>query len=412
MSVCKEFKIQIKHTKADFSHKTYSGFKKSDVVREFGKAIKNGKVENANTWSIEMILSGYIENFWKKIIPYISKEINIYNTYLPLYVENLYTQYNILLEKKIDQFDMRNLMEIRNNICGITNILSLSTKKPLPKLPKINKDNVGTIHDKTKLLGRDLSLVKQFIKPNDNSEVILVINEIANILNINNHSYAHQEKCMFWLAWLQYYSNEKGDKICGERITTGVHQSLSRDVSFFIWQILLNEAVSRNNSKLFNCIGSLCKLFKSYITKANIKTKYIHIQHACLLLLDTLPGINFKMSIFPNTESYVKYTCKINYYYIKIINDTKRRLYENVQKEEKKQVKMKIPEKVEIFKNNYGDTYKKFVNKTKPENEIPPEAKPLTKKNKLVLSEINSLLTNEYEVANHMSQEYENFGKK
>lgn len=410
MSVCNQFKINQNHTKSDFSHKTFSGFKKSDVTKEFGKAIKKGKVENANTWSIEMVLSGYIENFWKKIIPYISKEINIYNTYLPIYIENLFNQYNNLINKKVDHFEMRNLLEIRNHVCGITNIISLSTKKPLPKLPKINKDNVGTIHDKSKLLGRDIGLVKQFIKPCDNSEVILVINEIANILNINNHSYAHQEKCMFWLAWLQYYSIEKGDKICGERITTGVHQSLSRDVSFFIWQIILNEAKMRDNPKLYKCIGSLCKLFKSYISKANIKTKYIHIQHACLLLLDTLPGINFKMSVFPNTESYIKYTCKINYYYKKIINDKKRELYENVQKEEKKPV-MKIPEKVEIINTQHNDTYKRFVNKTKPENEIPPEPKPLNKKNKLVLSEINSLLTNEYDVANHMSQEYENFGK-
>tara|TARA_Y100000389_G_C17466022_1_gene525613 strand:+ start:416 stop:1651 length:1236 start_codon:yes stop_codon:yes gene_type:complete len=411
MLVCKQFKVIHNHTKSDFSHKTYSGFKKSDVLSAFSKSIKKGKIENANTWSIEMILSGYIENYWKKIIPFISKEINIYNTYLPIYIINLYEQYNNLIEKKIDNIEMRNILEIRNNICGITNIISLSTKKPLPKFPKINKDNVGIIHDKSKLLARDLNLIKPFIKVNDNTEVIVAINELATVLNINNNTYAHQEKCMFWLAWLQYYSIEKGDKICGERITTGVHQSLSRDVSFFIWQIILNEAKNRENARLYNCIVSLCKLFKTYITKGNIKTKYIHLQHACLLLLNTLPGINFKMSIFPNTESYIKYTCKINYYYQKIINDTKRKFYENVQKEESKK-KVKLPEKIEIINTNHGDTYKKFVNKTKREDEIPPEAKPLNKKNKLVMSEINSLLTNEYDIANHMSQEYENYGKK
>ena len=52
--------------------------------------------------------------------------------------------------------------------------------------------------------------------------------KLTTILNTNNRSYNHQERCMFWLAWIQYYEKNTSGEICGERITKGVHQSLSR----------------------------------------------------------------------------------------------------------------------------------------------------------------------------------------
>ena len=60
------------------------------------------------------------------------------------------------------------------------------------------------------------------------------------------------------------------------------------------------------------------------------------------------------------------------------------------------------------------DSYKKFVKKTEPEKtkKIIPESKPMGKKNKLILSEINSLLTNEYDIVNKVSEEYDDFDKK
>ena len=43
MSVCNQFKINQNHTKSDFSHKTFSGFKKREVINTLFKSIESGK---------------------------------------------------------------------------------------------------------------------------------------------------------------------------------------------------------------------------------------------------------------------------------------------------------------------------------------------------------------------------------
>ena len=270
---------------------------------------------------------------------------------------------------------------------------------------------MGIIHDKSQLYAKDLDLIRRYIKPCDKTEVVIVVNEIATILNTNNRSYNHQERCMFWLAWIQYYEKNTSGEICGERITKGVHQSLSRNPVFFIWQIILDDVSNRKNEKLINTIKSLFKLFKIGITKSNIISKYCHIQHAILLLLNTLPGINYGASFYPNKEIAIKYALKNNFYYNKIITDTSRTYYANI----KKDTSVKIPVKDEsVVISKHKDTYDKFRNKQSPDkaNIILPEPKPLAPKNKLILSEINSLLTNDYEEASKIGEEYANYKPK
>ena len=57
------------------------------------KSIKDGIIEQAITWSIEMILSGYNDQLWNKIITTCSIDIHIYNPFLPTFLWNTYDQY-------------------------------------------------------------------------------------------------------------------------------------------------------------------------------------------------------------------------------------------------------------------------------------------------------------------------------
>ena len=58
-----------------FKDKTFSDFKKKDVLNSLFKSIDQGKTEEACFWCTECIVSGYCEELFEKLIIYNSKNI-------------------------------------------------------------------------------------------------------------------------------------------------------------------------------------------------------------------------------------------------------------------------------------------------------------------------------------------------
>ena len=73
------YKIDDQRTIDTFKKKTFSGFKKTDVVNIILKSIEAKKIENACYWTSECISSGYITHLWEKLIQFSSKIIHINN---------------------------------------------------------------------------------------------------------------------------------------------------------------------------------------------------------------------------------------------------------------------------------------------------------------------------------------------
>ena len=70
----------------DFKDKSFSSFKKTDVIKTLFKSIETGKVENACHWITECIVSGYCLEILDKLIAFTSKIVHINNPRLPEYL--------------------------------------------------------------------------------------------------------------------------------------------------------------------------------------------------------------------------------------------------------------------------------------------------------------------------------------
>ena len=75
-----------------FKDKTFSGFKKRDVINSLIKSIEANKVENACYWCTECIISGYCKDILEKLILLNSKSQTISLQYT--YLDSLH-EYNI-----------------------------------------------------------------------------------------------------------------------------------------------------------------------------------------------------------------------------------------------------------------------------------------------------------------------------
>ena len=63
-----QFIIQDTRHLEDFKDKSFSGFKKTDVIKTLFKSIETGKVENACHWLTECMVSGYCIDILDKLI--------------------------------------------------------------------------------------------------------------------------------------------------------------------------------------------------------------------------------------------------------------------------------------------------------------------------------------------------------
>jgi len=101
-----QYKINDSRFLNDFKDKTFSGYKKSEVINTLFKNIDKNKVENACNWITECIISGYTLIIWDKILSYACRIIHINNPRLPFFLLNkteiLYNQMKRLNTKNKD----------------------------------------------------------------------------------------------------------------------------------------------------------------------------------------------------------------------------------------------------------------------------------------------------------------------
>ena len=81
-----EFIIEDARPLSEFKDKTFSDFKKRDVINTLFKSIESGKIEDACYWLTECIISGYTIEILEKLIQFNSKIIHINSPNLPKFL--------------------------------------------------------------------------------------------------------------------------------------------------------------------------------------------------------------------------------------------------------------------------------------------------------------------------------------
>ena len=79
MEIPNAFQISDIRDNSYFKKQTFCGYKKNHIFQAFEKSIMGGKLEESCNWSIEIVISGYIDELWEYLILFICKRINIAN---------------------------------------------------------------------------------------------------------------------------------------------------------------------------------------------------------------------------------------------------------------------------------------------------------------------------------------------
>ncbi len=300
-----------------FKDKSFSGFKKTEVIKTLFKSIETGKVENACHWITECMVSGYSLEILDKLIALSSKVVHINNPKLPEYLWRKYSYFyknidNINLQKdKHLIIHFRNNQVLRNLLFDIVSVITLSSKsKRYDKYPKINEETEFIFDNIKKRLHAQCSYCPDILfKFTDPEELRVVINEIMfHFKNINSG----YDNCCYWIAWI-FQWEKKNKKMkhkfeIDERDIKDVKKSYCKDIVWLIWSAILVEAMERDGI-VKSQVQSLYQLFKYDFSgpKRNLKIPLIY--HAIGYLTHT---VKYDIPIIKDKKTYIRCQCNVN----------------------------------------------------------------------------------------------------
>jgi len=116
--------MEIEDSRRVFKNITISNYKKANVIKELEKSIYYHKTEEAFFWTGQLLCSGFIIEIWNLYIYFICKYIHIHNPKITLYLYKKFTEFKDISETCANDFELRNIHDVRVILFSITQILS------------------------------------------------------------------------------------------------------------------------------------------------------------------------------------------------------------------------------------------------------------------------------------------------
>tara|TARA_Y100000590_G_scaffold459607_1_gene617126 strand:+ start:5023 stop:6111 length:1089 start_codon:yes stop_codon:yes gene_type:complete len=309
-----KYKINDDRTIKVLLKKSFSGYKKKDVIDAVLKSIEKKKIENACYWTTECIVSGYTLTLWEKLIIFSSKIIHINNPKLPFYLyckgEILANQVNRL--KKDEQLLIRNSQMIRNLFFDVISTLSTSLKtKRYDNLPKIDEKEDFDFQNIQKRLFSTMNILPDhIIHFNDPDELRIICNEFYTLLKNKQFGY---EKCCYWILWIQKWeSMHKKNKTVlniNHRKIEGVSKKYTDNIIWIFWELIMIEVDVQKNTMISKQINSLYSLFKNGFTNSKRNSRLPIVFNAIGYLTH---NISFNSPLRDNYHIFIQVQSNVN----------------------------------------------------------------------------------------------------
>ena len=294
-----------------FKKTTFSNYLKKDVFQTLFKKIDSGNASEVCLWSVECLISGYLDELWEKSLEYYVKYININSPFIPYH---FFQKLVLFLRLKKDPhfvknpIDLRNSQEIRNHMAEIMCILTHATKsRKSISLPKIKQQDFETSFFQNNLVEEtkidNPLLVSKIINDKDPPEIKSIAMTFYYYLSSTNYNLP---KCIYWLFWIIEWEKlmilKCGHYSCYSRHKlVNVDKKTSQDMIWIFWCLVLKESESRYQNHISKQIKSLFEFFKFKYTSSK-KRKRIYYLINCIQLLD--PKLDITEEKYPILENY------------------------------------------------------------------------------------------------------------
>lgn len=333
MDVLPEFAIVNKRDVSTYKIESNSGYKKQNVITSLMMSLKDGYVQKSCYWSAEMLSSNMIDIFLQKSIAFLSQEIYQYNPNAPKWLHNEISRINSVIDIFPNNLlELRNSQEVRNSVCEISTVLSMSRKRTY-KIPKINDRDFDLDNIKRRLLKRNTNMISGIIKEQDPREIVIPLNELANHIMIarkNNHNSGLNTKNdsiepFYWCSWILEWDKKLNSRNvegysfqCAQRQSRHYDFKFCRDCVWLLWELIIDLVDRLNINIISEQVKSLFLLYTYNFSKARKNERRFIFFHAIRYITDK---INWDTPVHNNRTGAIHLSAGINFIYKNIQRD-------------------------------------------------------------------------------------------
>lgn len=262
----------------DFTKTTFSGYKKSDVVKALDRCLVSGSLERACFWAAELVCSGRFFDVWETIMVSYSQNCFSSAPKVVMILSELLNSFGSLANGQYSgsEIDLRNVDHIRTLVAQAVASVACSQKTHAIKRIKVPTQEFDIVAIPYRMKAPDTSYATEY-RVGDPKELFIATNELVFALN---GSYDVTLAC-YWIEWIAGYTAFcKKKKIvlnCATRhdISGGTR---SNDVVWMVWEAISKAANTEYQKK---CVNALLRLFKMQY-KSSTVSKRIYLIYAAV----------------------------------------------------------------------------------------------------------------------------------
>lgn len=314
---------------------TISGYHKPKALQEFKKNIIQGVLDKSCYWMAELDLSAQSTQVWNHLLLMVSREINIANPKLPILAWDAYQNFLPYQNKKDVQ--CCNLQTLRNHLSRLMGACCLSNKSKMVPLPTFKKDKPLLLQDyQVRIKQKHFRGIEDVVKISDSKVIYVPLNEIDYALEMRSDPMNTRNQIWFWISWV--YETERRRKnsevhLCSARDVPGIPGNCKQDIAWPLWQIIFRHAKKKTPLQQ-EVIKSLYRLFKTDYTKGKRRSRLPFMLHAFLILIDSIPALDYTHPMMPMGNLLITTSLSINSIYRQTLLSSKEAVL-NTTKEEK-----------------------------------------------------------------------------
>jgi len=301
-------------TNADFTKLTFSGYKKSDVIKELIKSYKDCKYEAACYWSAELICSGFFAELWETIILYSTKYVHIGSPKLCIYLKQCIDKFKHIANQHLsDEIHLRNNKDIRIMFAEICTVCILSSRKhAFSENFKITNADFDMATIGTKLQAPHVEYIKNIFREGDAKETYIALNELYYHLTDTKNSI----QACYWIDWLIEFDvtmrKQKKKNLCERRDFIPVNNDDKINIIWMIWDIFFDIGRKHKNEIRGKMIDALLHIFCLKFSKGMPKKRKFILYYIVSLFTE---NVKYTVPLINNHDIIDKIKSKIDVIY-------------------------------------------------------------------------------------------------
>lgn len=312
---------------------TFLGFKRNEAFAELKRTMLSGLLDKALFWATELYISNCGSRLWETLCVFASQEVNLTNPNLPALVWQCYEHHYKAVLAAGDTHKTTPFHDyqcLRNHLTQLVAVLTLSHKARLPKLLTWKKgEPMDMKRHRDRIRRKDLHRIRDVVKISDGREVYIPLNEIDYALGNHTDSSSSRSHFLFWLSWLaEMERRSKAKAYCAARTVPDIPDKCRTHSAWVVWQLVFKAMEDREAGVgLTAAVQSLYKLFRTDYTLGRRRTRLSYLIHAGLLVIGSVPPLDFGQSVIPKPCAVLVACANINSFYKRLVDQKRGETY-------------------------------------------------------------------------------------